>query len=283
MISSSHCAVEVGHPPAGGHARLLLPLADALCVGPVRRLLRPGTGRTRSKPAAAARPGRLARWDAATADRVDRFLANSQYVAGRIRRYYNRGSTVVYPPVDTTFYRLPTPRGATSNPAFSWCLPWFLTSVSTRDRGLPEGAGAAEIVGRRARRGPASPACRTGRRVPRAGERRGDSRPLPGATAVLLPGRRRLRDGPGGSAGLRHAGRRPRPGGRRETVDDGVTGILVDEHSVDGFADGAGPRAGDAVRSGPDRRHAERFSRERFLADFQMAVDAADRGRSITR
>ena len=33
------------------------------------------------------------------------FVANSQYVAGRIRRYYNRGSTVVYPPVDTAFYR----------------------------------------------------------------------------------------------------------------------------------------------------------------------------------
>ena len=48
---------------------------------------------------------RLARWDAATAGRVDRFVANSQYVAGRIRRYYNRGSTVVYPPVDTAFYR----------------------------------------------------------------------------------------------------------------------------------------------------------------------------------
>src|SRR4051812_38424826 len=62
---------------------------------------------------------RLARWDAATAGRVDGFLANSQYVAGRIRRYYNRGSTVVYPPVDTTFYRpkasaLPQP----SQPSF---------------------------------------------------------------------------------------------------------------------------------------------------------------------
>ena len=47
----------------------------------------------------------LARWDRATAGRVDQFVANSRYVAGRIRRYYNRGSTVVYPPVDTAFYR----------------------------------------------------------------------------------------------------------------------------------------------------------------------------------
>ncbi|MBM3777040.1 MAG: glycosyltransferase family 4 protein [Acidimicrobiia bacterium] len=48
---------------------------------------------------------RLARWDAATASRVGRFLANSAHVAGRIRRYYNRQATIVYPPVDTAFYR----------------------------------------------------------------------------------------------------------------------------------------------------------------------------------
>ena len=47
---------------------------------------------------------RLARWDARTADRPSRFVSNSQYVAGRIARYYNRRSTIVYPPVDTVFY-----------------------------------------------------------------------------------------------------------------------------------------------------------------------------------
>jgi len=46
----------------------------------------------------------LARWDAATAARVGRFVANSRNIAGRIRRYYNREATVVYPPVDTAFY-----------------------------------------------------------------------------------------------------------------------------------------------------------------------------------
>ncbi len=48
---------------------------------------------------------RLARWDAATAARVHRFVANSRHVAGRIARYYNRRASVVYPPVDTAFYR----------------------------------------------------------------------------------------------------------------------------------------------------------------------------------
>ena len=47
---------------------------------------------------------RLARWDRDTADRPDRYVAISHYVAGRIARYYNRDSSVVYPPVDTVFF-----------------------------------------------------------------------------------------------------------------------------------------------------------------------------------
>jgi glycosyltransferase involved in cell wall biosynthesis len=46
----------------------------------------------------------LARWDAATASRVGRFVANSCNIAARIRRYYNREAAIVYPPVDTNFY-----------------------------------------------------------------------------------------------------------------------------------------------------------------------------------
>src|SRR6185437_5109609 len=48
---------------------------------------------------------RFARWDRDTAYRVHRYLTNSHYVASRIRRYYNREATVVYPPVDTDFFQ----------------------------------------------------------------------------------------------------------------------------------------------------------------------------------
>src|SRR5882672_9811590 len=47
---------------------------------------------------------RLARWDRATSDRVDRYVTNSQHVAGRIRTYYNRDAIVIHPPVDTDFF-----------------------------------------------------------------------------------------------------------------------------------------------------------------------------------
>src|SRR5258708_16228764 len=39
-------------------------------------------------------------WDLASASRVDYFIANSNYIAGRIRKFYRRDSVVIYPPVD---------------------------------------------------------------------------------------------------------------------------------------------------------------------------------------
>jgi glycosyltransferase involved in cell wall biosynthesis len=39
-------------------------------------------------------------WDLASAFRVDYFIANSNYIAGRIRKFYRRDSAVIYPPVD---------------------------------------------------------------------------------------------------------------------------------------------------------------------------------------
>ena len=41
-------------------------------------------------------------WDLATAARVDYFIANSNYVASRIRKFYRRDSDVIYPPVDVS-------------------------------------------------------------------------------------------------------------------------------------------------------------------------------------
>src|SRR5206468_7872379 len=65
-----------------------------------------GPERVGAAASAVMRPvmARMARWDRGTASRVDRYVANSHYVAGRIRRYYNREATIVYPPVDTAFY-----------------------------------------------------------------------------------------------------------------------------------------------------------------------------------
>jgi glycosyltransferase involved in cell wall biosynthesis len=41
----------------------------------------------------------LRNWDITSANLVDRFAANSQYVAKRIHRYYNRKAEIIFPPV----------------------------------------------------------------------------------------------------------------------------------------------------------------------------------------
>lgn len=45
-------------------------------------------------------------WDKIAADRVGTFVANSHTVADRIRKYYNRDSTVIHPPVDVSSFNV---------------------------------------------------------------------------------------------------------------------------------------------------------------------------------
>ena len=40
-------------------------------------------------------------WDRQASTRVDQFVANSEHVRARIKKYYNRDATVIYPPVET--------------------------------------------------------------------------------------------------------------------------------------------------------------------------------------
>jgi glycosyltransferase involved in cell wall biosynthesis len=44
----------------------------------------------------------LRQWDYAAASRVDYFVANSQSVAARVRKYYRRQAAVIYPPVEVS-------------------------------------------------------------------------------------------------------------------------------------------------------------------------------------
>jgi glycosyltransferase involved in cell wall biosynthesis len=50
-------------------------------------------------------------WDYATAGRVDYFVANSNFIASRIRKYYGRESSVIHPPVDTGAGNITMPPG----------------------------------------------------------------------------------------------------------------------------------------------------------------------------
>lgn len=54
---------------------------------------------------------KLRMWDQQAAHRVDHFVANSETVANRIKKYYRRDSEVIYPPVAThNFHISPKPK-----------------------------------------------------------------------------------------------------------------------------------------------------------------------------
>lgn len=49
--------------------------------------------------------GGIRKWDKASNDSVDYFVAISKHVKERISKYYNREASVIYPPVDTDFFK----------------------------------------------------------------------------------------------------------------------------------------------------------------------------------
>ena len=67
-------------------------------------------GLTRGLKGAAARAllHRVRLWDARTPNGVDEFIAISRFIARRIYKVYRRGSTIIYPPVDTGSFELRT-------------------------------------------------------------------------------------------------------------------------------------------------------------------------------
>lgn len=48
---------------------------------------------------------RIRQWDLLAADRVDHYIANSNHVRKRIKKYYRMESEIIYPPVDTRRFK----------------------------------------------------------------------------------------------------------------------------------------------------------------------------------
>src|SRR5690606_24364144 len=49
---------------------------------------------------------KLRLWDVISANRVDYFISNSEYISQRIKKIYRRDSTVIYPPVNVDYFNI---------------------------------------------------------------------------------------------------------------------------------------------------------------------------------
>ena len=284
VISSSHCvakSVIVG--PEAVHVcychtpmRYAWDQFDAY-FGPDRM---GRIGSALARPAMAA----MARWDRATAGRVHRYVTNSQHVARRIGRYYNREASVVYPPVDTEFFK---PDASVSRDN-SGCLivsalvPYKRVEIALdacRLAGVP-----LTVIGD----GPDRPrlerlAAQSSANVTFLG--RLDDEQVRDqyhrAALVLMPGEEDFGIVPVEAQACGCPVVALGRGGAVETIVPGETGILVDQPTPAAFAAAIRDALAHRFDAGAIRRQAERFGRSRFGDEMTAIVDAtvSDGGR----
>ena len=225
---------------------------------------------------------RLATWDAATASRVDRFVANSKHVAGRICRYYNRAAAVVYPPVDTVFYHPGAPAPERRD--------FLVVSALVPYKRIDLAMKACSRIGRPLRiigDGPEREDLE--RRAPAgvtflgalSGEALRDE--YRRACAVLMPGEEDFGIVPVEAQACGTPVVALGRGGALETVVDGDTGVLFPESTAESMA--AALERVSAIAFDPEKlhAHAEQFSRARHGEALRSLIDDTLAARPGTR
>ncbi|MFB3920978.1 MAG: glycosyltransferase [Terriglobia bacterium] len=211
----------------------------------------------------------LRRWDYRAAQKVTHFVANSQTVAERIRRYYGRESIVVYPPVDTEYF---TPSISSGKRADFFLVASQLVTYKRVDLAIEafnrngrrlvvigEGPESGKLK-RRARSNIQFLGFKT-REVLRQNMQR--------ARALVFPGEEDF----GIVMAEAQACGTPviafRSGGASEIVTDGATGILFSEQTTASLESAL--ESFDTQQFDPATIHesARRFSRERFTREFK--------------
>jgi glycosyltransferase involved in cell wall biosynthesis len=275
VVSVSHCcAKSIVRPGAVPHlCYCLTPMRYAwdqfdAYFGPER------LGRMGSRLMRPVMAG-LARWDRDTAHRADRYVAISHYVAGRIRRYYNREATVVYPPVDTEFFHPDDSAPDRAALVVSALVPYKRLDVAIEACRLARlpltivGDGPDRARLERFASGQGHDVRFLGRLSNE--EIRGWYRR---SAVTLLPGEEDFGIVPLEAQACGRPVVALARGGALETVVQDVTGTLVDESSAPAFADGISRTVDRRSDSQAIRAHAEAFSRDRFAG--QMAALIAE-------
>ena len=270
IISTSHCVAKSIVKP--GRARHL-----CYCFTPMRYAWDQfevyfGVERIGPIANALARPvfHQLARWDAGTAGRVDRYVAISNYVAGRIQRYYNRPAAVVYPPVDTVFFHPATTEASPAALIVSALVPYKRIDLAI------EACRLASIPLRIIGVGPEMERLRklAGPEVKFFGSLNDEAvrEEYRQAKVFLLPGEEEFGIAPLEAQACGCPVIALNRGGAQETVINEVTGILVDECAPAAFASALCSDRISHLDKSAIRTHALRFSEEHFLSNISEAV-----------
>jgi glycosyltransferase involved in cell wall biosynthesis len=226
----------------------------------------------RARPGIASRAGlsMLARWDRRSVGWVDALACNSRAVRDRIARFYGRDAEVIYPPVDTDFFRVDTTRERRPCAlAVSRLIPYKRVSLAIEACHLAEiplvVAGSGPERMRLAKQAAQLNAKTSFVDAPSDDELRVLYQE---AAVVVFPAEEDFGIIPVEAQACGTPVVAFSKGGARDTVLDGETGSLVSEASAEAFADAIR----EIVVAGQDfaacRANAMRFSRSRFVAEF---------------
>lgn len=217
---------------------------------------------------------RVRLWDRLAADRVDKFIANSNFIAKRIKKYYHRDSVVIYPPVQVDkfvispeakeYYLIggrlaPYKRVDIVVEAFQELkdkkLKIFGDGVDfNRLKGLAKGAANIEFLGR----------------VDDAAK----AKLYSGCIAFLNPQEEDF----GITAVEAMAAGRPviayKSGGALETVVDGQTGLFFEKQTAAAIVEAVKRSESLSFNSALIRQHAEKFSTARFKKEIKEFVES---------
>lgn len=219
---------------------------------------------------------RLERWDRAAAGRVHHFVAISTEVQKRIKKFYGRESVVIYPPVDTMRFRNDREPGDYYL-SLGRLIPYKRVDLAVKAAtrlGRPLTVGGDGRDRARLER-LAGPSIQFLGRVPEAD--------LPelfaGCRAFIFPGHEDFGITPvqamaAGRPVIAYAG-----GGARDTVIDGVTGVLFHEPTAEALV--AAVERFERFRFDPQviRRHAEKFDTAVFRQRLMEFVTEKYEGR----
>ncbi len=212
----------------------------------------------------------LRKWDLKAASSVDHFIANSREVQKRIKTFYNRDSEIIYPYVDVHFWKPSAPKQD------YYLMAGRVTPYKDYDKivhifnelGLPlhlvgDGRYLSYL------KSIAKPNITFFGRVSDEELRNQYS----GAKAFIYPqiedcGLMPIEAASCGTPTIALA-----KGGSLETVDNGVSGILLDEFTTKTFSEAIDTMDKLHFSASAMQEHANKFSKERFLQEIKNFVD----------
>lgn len=208
----------------------------------------------------------LRRFDFEAAQRVDHFIANSHFVADRIRNYYHRDSEVIYPPVAVGDFRADRRRERFAL-VVSELVPYKRIDVAVEafnriDRPLvvigdgPERKRLESLAGRNI--------TFLGRQPFAAVKNHFET-----AAAFVFPGIEDFGITPVEAQASGCPVLAFRAGGALETVLEGRTGFFFDEQDPDALAAVMSSSDWNSIEPAACAKHAQSFSIERFRQEYQ--------------